>query len=49
MYDYILKGATVIDPFNNIHSVLDLAIENGKIAETGTDLSIQKSRRFINP
>ncbi len=48
MYDYILKGATVIDPTNNIHSIFDLAIENGMIAEIEPDISIRKSRRFIN-
>jgi hypothetical protein len=48
MYDFLLKGATVIDPANNINSVTDVAIENGRIAETGPDISIRRSRRFFD-
>ena len=32
MYDLVLKGGTVVDPAQGIHRILDLAIEDGKIA-----------------
>jgi len=48
MYDYVLKGATIIDPANSVHSVCDLAIEQGKIAEIENSISSGKARRFID-
>ena len=32
MYQILIKNGTVIDPANNIHDVLDVAIEGGKIS-----------------
>lgn len=38
MWDLLLKGATVVDPLNKIECVMDVAIEDGRIAEVGRDL-----------
>ena len=38
MWDLLLKGATVVDPLNKIECVIDVAIEDGRIAEVGHDL-----------
>ena len=34
----LIQGGHVIDPQNKIDQKLDVLIENGKIAETGTNL-----------
>lgn len=39
MWDLLIKNTRVIDPINHLDSHLDIAIENGKIAEIGVDLS----------
>lgn len=39
MYDLILKGGRVIDPSQDIDATLDVAFENGKVAEVATDIS----------
>lgn len=38
MWDLLLKGATVVDPLNKIECVMDVAVEDGRIAEVGRDL-----------
>ncbi len=38
----LLKNARIIDPANNIDLLGDVAIKDGKIAEVGTGLSIEK-------
>ncbi len=37
-YDFVLKGARVIDPYNKIDGMLDLAVSNNKIAGIGENL-----------
>ncbi len=37
--DLLLKGGHVIDPKNGIDAVMDVAINDGKIAQVGSDLS----------
>jgi len=39
LYDLILKGGRVIDPSQDIDATLDVAFENGKVAEVATDIS----------
>ncbi len=39
MWDLLLKGATVVDPLNKIECVMDVAVEDGRIAEVGRDLA----------
>lgn len=38
MWDLLIKGAHVVDPKNNVNSINDVAIKDGKIAEVGPDL-----------
>lgn len=38
MYDLILKGGTVVDPAQQLHQVLDVAIADGKIARLASEL-----------
>lgn len=35
----LIKGGRIVDPLNGIDEILDLRIENGKIAETGKNLT----------
>ena len=37
-YDFVLKGARVVDPYNKIDGMLDLAVSNNKIAGIGENL-----------
>ncbi|MCB0669783.1 MAG: amidohydrolase/deacetylase family metallohydrolase [Saprospiraceae bacterium] len=47
-FDLLLKGGQVIDPANEINSVLDIAIKDGKIAATGTNLDAQRAKSTID-
>ncbi|MBQ6112702.1 MAG: D-aminoacylase, partial [Synergistaceae bacterium] len=38
MYQILIKNGIVIDPANNIHDELDVAIENGKISAVDFDI-----------
>jgi len=48
MYDLILKGGSVVDPAQNIHRVLDVAIKDGKIASLQEDIPQEKARDVID-
>jgi dihydroorotase len=48
LYDLLIKGGTVIDPARNIHSVHDVAVSDGKIAEISPNISPEKSRKTIS-
>lgn len=37
-YDLLIKGGTVIDPGQNLHSPSDVAVTNGKISEISQDI-----------
>ena len=39
MYDLLLKGAHVVDPLNGVNGVNDVAVEGGKVAAVGPDLT----------
>ena len=39
MWDVLLKGGHVVDPLNNRNGIMDIAIENGKIAAVGEELT----------
>lgn len=41
MYDLIIKNGRVVDPLNHIDAVMDVAIENGKIAEVASEITSQ--------
>lgn len=38
MWDLLLKGGQVVDPVNGINDVMDVAIEDGRVAAVGKDL-----------
>lgn len=39
MYDLVLKSARVVDPLNGVDAVMDVAVENGLIAEVAESIS----------
>lgn len=42
--DVLLKGGHVVDPANNIDSILDVFLKGGKIEQTGKDLKANNAR-----
>ncbi len=46
--DVLVKNGTVVDPLNNIHRVMDVALSNGKVAEVGQDLSIFRASSVLD-
>src|SRR5678815_4161411 len=42
-YDLVLQGGRIIDPKNNVDRVADVAIQAGKIAAVGPNLSGKKN------
>ena len=47
-YDLILTGGHVIDPANEIDSVRDVAIRNGRIARIAADLAARSAKRIVD-
>ena len=47
-YDIIIKGGHVIDPKNNINSVMDVAILNGKIAKVAVSIDAAQAPQVVN-
>ena len=47
-YDILLKGGTVIDPSNNIHKKMDVAVSNQFIAKVGTNINENHSRKVVD-
>lgn len=48
MYDLLIKGGKLIDPRNNIHSEMDVAIKDGKIARVAKDIASGEAKKVIN-
>ena len=46
-YDIIIKGGHVIDPKNNINSVMDVAILNGKIAKVAVSIDAAQAPQVV--
>ena len=46
--DILIKGGHVIDPKNNINSVMDVAITAGKISQVAVNIPANSSKRIIN-
>jgi len=46
--DLLIKGGTVIDPSQNLHAVLDVAVKDGKIQQVAADIPADGSRNVIN-
>src|SRR5690606_31015400 len=47
-YTLLLKGGHVIDPKNNIHQVMDVAVKDGVIAEVAKNIPAAKARQVID-
>ncbi|HJO38249.1 MAG TPA: amidohydrolase family protein [Vicinamibacterales bacterium] len=47
-YDLILKSGTVIDPRNQRHGVMDVAVAEGRIAEVGPDLDSRSAAECVD-
>jgi dihydroorotase len=47
-YDFVLKGGHVIDPANNIDSVMDVAVAAGKIAAVAKDIPASTTGKVID-
>jgi len=47
-YDALIREGTVIDPSQNIHAKMDVAIANGKIAEVARNIPASQAREVIS-
>jgi dihydroorotase len=48
MYDLLLKGGTVIDPAQDLRGVLDVAVQDGKIARVAANIAKSEARQVID-
>ena len=48
MYDLILSGGTIIDPSEALHGPLDVAVNDGKIAEIAPNILPRQAHRVID-
>ena len=48
MYDLVIRGGMLLDPFQGIHEKKDIAVSNGKIEEIGNKISTGNSLRVID-
>ncbi|MFC1692589.1 amidohydrolase/deacetylase family metallohydrolase [Candidatus Latescibacterota bacterium] len=47
-YDILLKGGHVIDPANNINSIRDVAVANGKIARVDNNIPAAEAKKVVD-
>ena len=47
-YDILLRGGHVINPANNINSVMDVAVQDGKIASIEKSIPDEKAKRVFD-
>ncbi|MCS7206665.1 MAG: amidohydrolase/deacetylase family metallohydrolase [Dehalococcoidia bacterium] len=47
LYDLLVKGGTVVDPSQNLHQRLDLAVSGGRIASLAPDIAEGVARRVV--
>jgi len=47
-YDLLLKGGHVIDPANNIDSVLDVAISSNRIAQVAPEIPAKEAKKSVD-
>lgn len=47
-YELVIKGGTVIDSSQNIHSILDVALANGKIAALESEIPATEAQQVID-
>jgi dihydroorotase len=48
LYDLILKGGKVVDPTQEIHGVLDIAIQDGRIASLEPNIAASQGREVLD-
>jgi dihydroorotase len=46
--DLLIKGGTVIDPGQNLHAPLDVAVKDGKILELSSDIPAARALRVVS-
>src|SRR6267378_2145737 len=46
--DVLIKGGTVIDPGQNLHAPLDVAVKDGKILELSPDIAPARAVRVVS-
>ncbi|MES3019284.1 MAG: amidohydrolase/deacetylase family metallohydrolase [Bacteroidota bacterium] len=46
--DILIKGGHVIDPKNNINSIMDVAISKGKIVQVAANIPAASAKRIVN-
>jgi dihydroorotase len=46
--DLLIKGGNLIDPGQNINTVMDVAVRDGKIADVAADIPADRARRVVN-
>jgi dihydroorotase len=46
--DLLIKGGTVIDPGQNLHAVLDVAVKDGRIQQVAADISADGTQNVIS-
>ena len=48
LYNIVIKGGHVIDPKNNINRVMDIAINDGKIALVAANINAKDAKQVVN-
>src|SRR5271167_3458415 len=46
--DLLIKGGTVVDPSQNLHALLDVAVKDGKILQIAPDIPADGSQTLIS-
>jgi dihydroorotase len=46
--DLLIKGGTVVDPSQNLHALLDVAVQDGKIIQVAPDIPADGSRNVLS-
>jgi len=46
--DLLIQDGTVIDPSQNLHAILDVAVKNGKILEVGKNISKERAAKVVS-
>lgn len=47
-FDMVIKGGHVIDPFNGIDRLMDVAVKDGKIARVDASIPEQSAKKVVN-
>jgi dihydroorotase len=47
-YDFLIKGGTVVDPGQQLHAPMDIAVKNGKILEISRDIPENRAVQVVS-